>query len=141
MTTTEKELVRRCWEECFAGNLAIADDLVAADFRWHGPGQEVTSREGIKQLIAAFRAGQPDIAWRAEDQLAEGDKVATRLTVRGTHTGTLLGIPPTQQPVTITGIVISRIADGQIAEEWESFDQLGLLQQLGVAPTPAPAPR
>jgi predicted ester cyclase len=74
-----------------------------------------------------------------EDQIAEGDKVASRWTMRGTHTGELLGIAPTGKQATMTGIVISRLAGSTIAEEWENFDQLGLLQQLGVIPSPAEA--
>jgi predicted ester cyclase len=70
-----------------------------------------------------------------DDQVVEGDRVATRFTVHGTHTGDLLGIAPTHKIVTVTGIVFSRLADGQIAEEWENFDQFGMLQQLGALPT------
>jgi steroid delta-isomerase-like uncharacterized protein len=130
-----KAIVRRCWEECFSGNLAVVDELVGVDYRWHAPGQEVSGREGIKQLIGAFRTGMPDMRWMVDDQVAEGDKVGTRWTARGTHTGELLGIAPTGRQATITGMVFSRLADGQIVEEWENFDQLGMLQQLGAIPT------
>ena len=71
-----------------------------------------------------------------EDMIAEGDKVAVRFTLRGTHGGDLMGIPPTGKPVAVTGIDINRIADGKIAERWANFDALGLMQQLGVIPTP-----
>ena len=132
-----KALVRRCWEECFnQGNLAVVDALVAPTYSWHGPGQEVSGREGIKQLISLYRAAFPDIHMMFEDQIAEGDKVASRWTMRGTHTGNLLGIGPTGKQGTMTGMVISRLAGNTIAEEWENFDQLGLLQQLGVMPRP-----
>jgi predicted ester cyclase len=133
----KKALVRGCWEECFnKGNLAVVDEFVASTYRWHGPGQEVSGREGIKQLIGLYRAAFPDFQMTFEDQIAEGDKVASRWTMRGTHTGDLLGIGPTGKQGTMTGIVISRLAGNAIAEEWENFDQLGLLQQLGVMPRP-----
>ena len=132
-----KALVRRCWEESFnKGNLAVVDELVAPTFSWHGPGQDVSGREGIKQLISLYRAAFPDIHMTFEDQIAQGDKVASRWTMRGTHTGDLLGIAPTGKQGTMTGMIISRLAGNMIAEEWEIFDQLGLLQQLGVMPRP-----
>jgi predicted ester cyclase len=96
----------------------------------------VSGRDGIKQLINLYRAAFPDFHMTFEDQIAEGDKVASRWTMRGTHTGDLLGIGPTGKQGTMTGIVISRLAGHTIAEEWENFDQLGLLQQLGVMPRP-----
>ncbi len=133
-----KAIVRRCWQACFNdGTLAIVDELVAPGYRWHGPGgQEVSGRDGIKQLIGAFRTAFPDIHQAYEDQLVEGDTVASRWTVTGTHQGDLFGIPPTGKPITMPGMVISRFAGDQIAEEWEEFDQLGMMQQLGVIPSP-----
>ncbi|MBI4581940.1 MAG: ester cyclase [Planctomycetes bacterium] len=74
-----------------------------------------------------------------EDQIAEGDKVATRYTGTWTHRGEFMGIPPTGKDVTVTRIEILRIADGKFVEHWESFDQLGLLQQLGAIPAPGQA--
>jgi predicted ester cyclase len=139
-----KVIVARCWRACFGGDLAVADELLVAAYQWHAPAQEVDSQEGIKELISSYRAGMPDLRWEVDDQLAEADKVATRWTMRGTHTGTLLGLAPTGKALTTTGQVISRLAGGQIVEEWEQFDQFGLFQQLGVIPAqeqPAPAAR
>ncbi len=82
----------------------------------------------------AMVAGFPDGKWILDDAVAEGDKVAVRYTFRGTHQGELLGIPPTGKQVTMTGINIYRIVNGQFAEIWESYDKFGLLQQLGVLP-------
>jgi steroid delta-isomerase-like uncharacterized protein len=136
MSTEEnKELVRRCWLECFnKKNLAIIDELVAPEYAWHAPGQEVSSSEGIKQFVIMLLTAFPDMHMTFEDQFGEGDKVASRWTVRCTHQGDPLGIPPTGKPATFTGILISRIADHRIAEEWENIDQPGLLQQLGMIP-------
>ncbi len=138
MSTEEnKALVRRCWEECFnKRNLAIIDELVATEYVWHGPSLEVSSSEGIKQLCTMFLTAFPDFQMTFEDQVGEGNKIASRWTMRGTHQGDLFGVPPTGKQATVTGIVISRIAGHRIAEEWENFDQLGMMQQLGVIPKP-----
>lgn len=71
-----------------------------------------------------------------EDVVAEGDRVAVRLTARGTHTGPLLGLPPTGKSVSFGGMEVFRVADGLIVESWGQFDALGLLRQLGATPTP-----
>ena len=77
----------------------------------------------------------PNLNVTLEDEIAEGDKVVTRWTIRGTHQGELMGIAPTEEQIELKGITIYRIeADKKIAEEWERYDNLGLMQQLGVAP-------
>ncbi len=128
----KKALVHR-WLECVnQGNLDVVNELVTPTFVWHGPGEEVSGPDGMKQFIMRMRTAFPDLQMTFEDQFGEGDKVVTRYTARGTHNGPLPGIPPTGKQATFTGIFISHMAGGQIAEEWENFDQLGLLQQLGV---------
>src|SRR5437868_1548600 len=92
----DKAVVRRCWQECFnKRNLAIVDELVGSEYVWHGPSQEVSSPEGIKQLITVFLTAFPDLQMTFEDQFGEGDKIASRWTMRGTHQGDLFGVPPT----------------------------------------------
>jgi predicted ester cyclase len=71
---------------------------------------------------------------KIEDIMAEGDKVTVRITVEGTHKGSQLGIAPTGRQIRIAGVVIIRIANGQIVEGWNSWDQLGLLRQIGALP-------
>lgn len=135
MSQENKDIVRRCWEECFnKGNLNVVDQLVAPSYVWHGPGMEVHGREGVKQVINTYRTAFPDIRMTYQDQIAEGDKVASRWTVHGTHRGDLMGTPPTNKPMTLSGMVLSRLVKGQIVEEWEVFDQLGMMQQLGLIP-------
>ena len=73
--------------------------------------------------------------FRSEDEIAEGDKVASRYTFRGTHQGELMGISPTGKQVTVTGMIINRIVNGKSEEGWLNFDALGMLQQLGVIPS------
>lgn len=138
MSEENKAVSRSVIEECFnKGNLALADELYTADYIDHNalPGMP-NGPEGFKQTAAMYRAAFPDIHITIEDQLAEGDKVVTRWTGSGTHQGELMGIPPTGKQVTVTGIGIDRIANGKIVEHWEIFDQLGMMQQLGVIPSP-----
>ena len=92
--------------------------------------------EELKQHIAAFEAAFPGYGMIVEDMIAEGDKVVVRGAMHGTHKGDLMGIPPTGKQVTISVIIIYRIADGKIVEHWMIADQLGLMQQLGVFPPP-----
>jgi steroid delta-isomerase-like uncharacterized protein len=86
-------------------------------------------------LFAAF----PDQKWTIEELIAEGDKVVNRFTWHGTHQGDFLGIPPTGNQVEVKGVVIDRFADGKIADTRILMDNLGLMQQLGVVPTPQQA--
>ncbi len=85
-----------------------------------------------------FRSAFPDLHFTVEDMIAEGDKVASRYTARGTHRGELMGLPPTGRGVTEVGIMISRLAEGKLVEDWHSPDNLGLIQQLGVVTFPGP---
>jgi steroid delta-isomerase-like uncharacterized protein len=138
MTTEDnKALMGRIYEVFNTGNLALADEVIAADAVDHQamPGM-APGREGFKQLVTMFRAAFPDLECIIEDMLAEGDKVVTRLTMRGTHQGELMGIAPTGRPITVTGIDIVRFAQGQVVEHWGNQDDLGMLQQLGVVPAP-----
>jgi steroid delta-isomerase-like uncharacterized protein len=132
-----KALFRRVLDMINTGDLDKADELIAGDYVYHAPGSpEMRGPQGFKQLISMYRTAFPDMRLTLEEFVAEGDRAAWRSTMRGTHTGELLGIGPTGKQGTMTGIVISRLASNAIAEEWENFDQLGLLQQLGVMPRP-----
>jgi steroid delta-isomerase-like uncharacterized protein len=119
------------------GDEAALEELLAPDFVDHGalPGQ-TPDREGHKQILAAFRSAFPDLSVTTDDIIAEGDKVVSRWTARGTHEGELMGIAPTGKEVTITGIDVLRIAEGKVVERWAEYDALGMMQQLGVVPEP-----
>ena len=142
MSTEEnKAVVRRFVEEVQSqGRLDVIDHVIAPDFVNHTapPGLPPT-REGGRQLMALFRAAFPDGHMTIEDMLAEGDKVVTRKTFHGTHQGEFMGIPPTGRHVAIQVIDIVRVVDGQVVEHWNVVDNLGLLHQLGVIPTPGQA--
>lgn len=129
-----KAVVRRLFEEVMKGNLAVADELIAEDYVQHSIFGIPNGRESFKQFFLAFAAAVPDAQFVVEDVIAEGDKVVTRLTVTGTQTGTLQGIPPTGKKFTMKGIDIFRLVDGRIVEHWDAVDQLGMLQQLGAIP-------
>ena len=83
-----------------------------------------------------FRSGMPDLRVVIEDMIAEGDKVATRYTLEGTHEGELFGVPPTGQQLSIKSISVERVSDGKIREHWRITDTLDMMQQLGVIPMP-----
>ena len=132
---------RRFIEEVMhQGRLEVIDELVAADGIDHGqlPGM-AGGREGVKLRIAMLRTAFPDLRLTIDLQMAEGDLLASRFTVRGTHTGPFMDLPASGRQVTVTGIDITRWRDGQMAEHWAEMDMLGLMQQLGAIPTAAPA--
>ncbi len=140
MSEQNKMLVRRAIEEVWnRGNFAVVDELLANDYLGHQSGGETNGRESAKQYVAILREAFPDIHFTIEDQIAEGDRVVTRWIARGTHTGEFQGIPPTGKQGSMTGIDIDRVADGKLVECWVNSDDLGLLQQLGVVPTPGQA--
>ncbi len=133
-------LVRRFVEEVLgSGNFAVLNALAAPDCADHAdaPGP-APCPEAITQFLVPWRAAFPDLAITVEDLIAAGDRVAARWTLRGTHRGAFLGLPPTGRPVAVTGTEFYRLADGQIVERWAAVDTDGLLRQLG-APAPCPA--
>ena len=135
MSPEENKAIVSHWsEELWKGNQAIYDKCVAPNCLFHGIGDQ----EDHKQFIAGLRTAFPDVSFTLEDQLAQGEKVVTRWTLRGTHQGELWGTAPTGKPVTVTGITIQRLAEGQIVEEWTEADSLGLQQQIGAIRTPSP---
>ena len=133
MSRANKAILRRFFEEVYnQGNLAVADDLVAADYVSHNPAPgEAPGREGLKAFVAYLRRALADLHVTIEAQVAEEDRVATRYTIRGRQEGEFAGIPPTGKLVTITATSMHRIAGGQIRESWLNWDTLGLIQQLG----------
>lgn len=136
MLEANKQLVRLLMEEDISnGNVEVANEIIAPDFFDHTnpPGLQC-GLEGHNGLVALFRAAFPDLEFRIDDMLAEGDKVAIRTTMTGTHQGEFHGIPPTGVAVTVTGAHVIRIAGGKIAEHWGSNDDLGMMRQLGVLP-------
>jgi steroid delta-isomerase-like uncharacterized protein len=137
-TEENKSIVRRFVDEVQSkGNIDAIDELCSPEFVNHSAPPGVPSNcEGVKQVTAMFRQAFPDSYFTVEDMVAEGDKVATRKTFHGTHQGEFMGIPPTGQQVSTGLIDVVRIVDGKVVEHWSMGDNLGMMQQLGVIPTP-----
>ncbi len=138
MSTEEnKAIARRTVEAINAGDMSLFESLLAPDAVEHAapPGMPPT-RETAKQFITMLCAAFPDLQYTIEDVIAEGDRVVQRATTRGTMKGEFLGMPATGKSATWGETHIVRLKDGKIVEHWANVDQLGMLQQLGLAPTP-----
>ena len=130
-----RQLAQRVFSEIITGgDLALADELIAPDYVDHRGGPP--GREGFKMGLAMVRAAFPDWSSVPQDLLVEGDKVAGRWTVTGTHRADFMGIPATGQAITMAEAGILRFEGGQLVELWRVADELALLRQLGVIPTP-----
>jgi steroid delta-isomerase-like uncharacterized protein len=121
------------------GKLEVADAVYAKDYEFHVTEAGMGSRgpDEIKRRVAAFRTGFPDLRVVPEQTICEGDTVAVRATLTGTHRGEFLGVAPTGKPVTIQVLSMGRLVDGRIQESWATWDTGSLFRQLGVQP-PAP---
>jgi steroid delta-isomerase-like uncharacterized protein len=135
MSEQNKALVRRVIEELVnKGNFSLLDELVASDYTYYEPTVgEMRGRDGYKSLVSMYRSAFPDVTLSINEQIAEGDKVVTRWTARGTHQGELMGVPATGKQVTVQGVVISRIENGKLIEDFETYDVHGMMRQLGVS--------
>jgi steroid delta-isomerase-like uncharacterized protein len=136
MNESNDRVMQRAFREIMQhGNVGAIDELFASDFTGHdtagGTFGREEFREGVRAMLAAFSERRVVI----EDQLADGDKVATRWTVTATHSGEFQGIPATGRRGSMTEISIDRVAGGKVVESWEVTDDAGLLRQLGVLPT------
>jgi steroid delta-isomerase-like uncharacterized protein len=133
MSEENKALARRSWES--VENPDTLGEVYAPDVVWHNPEGDIQGIEEAKQFVAMFETAFPDISATVEDVVAEGDKVVSRVTIRGTHQGEVEEFgPPTGRRVEVQGLSLHRIEDGKIVEEWNSYDNLSVLQQLGLAP-------
>ena len=133
--------MKRLYELISAGDIDGFGEHVADEFVEHDetPGFE-PSKEGVVQMFRMYRAAFPDLRMEAEDVLVDGDKVVARARATGTHLGEFMGMPATGKRVDIQLIDIIRFGDDGLAHEhWGVSDTLGLLQQLGAIPAPAPA--
>jgi steroid delta-isomerase-like uncharacterized protein len=131
-----KTVITRFVEEVInQGRLERADDLVAVDFVELDPlpGQK-QGRDGLKQVIGAFRTAFPDIHWVIEEMVGEGEKVFSRFTWRGIHRGEFFGVPATGKQIKVKGTVVDRVVAGRMAESRILMDGLSMLRQLGVIP-------
>jgi len=140
MSEANKALIHRWFEKVWnQGNEAAIDELFAPTGVAHGLGDtevDLHGPAGFKPFYQNLKGGFPDLRITVEDVVAEGDKVMARIRAEGSHRGANLGVPATGRRICIAGIVVVRISGGQIVEGWNSWDQLGLLRQIGALPAP-----
>jgi steroid delta-isomerase-like uncharacterized protein len=130
-----KALVRRFIDEIFMnGSQDAVDDLLTDDFTPHTWGSTGPGKESLKQAIKRVSAGLSDASMTIEDMIAEGDRVAVRLTSHAVQTGPFMNLPPSGKAYTIGEIHIFRIRDGKVAEHWHQADFMGMMRQLGAMP-------
>jgi steroid delta-isomerase-like uncharacterized protein len=140
MSQANKLLMSRFVELINSASAPLAEELIHPNASFHVPGRAdpMVGPAGYLAVIAMMRAGFPDIQWTLEELVAEADKVAARFTMRGTHRGSFLGVPPTGRPIAVQAMNLYRFSAGQIIEEHGQPDMLGLLQQIGAAPPSPP---
>ena len=139
MGEKNKVVARRFLEELWnRSNFAVVDELLARDYDGHSS-TVIRGPDGAVAFIPVMRAAFPDFQFKVLDQIAEGDKVATRWNLVGTHEGPFQGTPPSGRRVEMRGITIFRLAGGRLVEGWTNEDVLGLLQQIGAVPAPVQA--
>ena len=134
MSEENKAVVRAFVQECInKRDPSAGDRFLAPNYIDHTPGPDETpTRDGFKREFAAFLQSFPDMHTIIEDMVAEGDKVAMRISATATHKGEFLGFAPTGKRIIVQGIFIYAVRNGQIFEQWEMLDSLGLMQQLGI---------
>lgn len=134
-------LARRWFDVISSGELDAVQTLFAPTYRLHYPDLDsgTVGPEVIRGLVGAYRDAFPDLSFTVDDTIASGELVVVRWTAEGTNRGSLLGAPATSRFARWTGTSVLRIRDGRIVEDWVESDRLGMLQQLGLAPTPAVA--
>jgi steroid delta-isomerase-like uncharacterized protein len=140
MSSDNKELSGRIFQEVWnERKLEAIDDLIATDYI-HNDTQPVGVRRGIdgyKQFVNLYLEAFPDLRFTIQDVISADDKVVTRWSVTGTHDGDLPGLPRTGRAISLTGITIARVSEGKFVESWNSWDMLGMMQQLGAIPVEA----
>ena len=139
MSDENKALARRWFEEVFnAQNLDVADEITAQDTVNHDPTLTdlPSGPEGDRYVVNLYHGAFPDAQITVEDQIAEGDRVVTRWTGRGTHQGEFMDVPPSDNRVEIAGMTMNRVSRGKIVEIWTIFDALGMMRQIDAIPSP-----
>jgi steroid delta-isomerase-like uncharacterized protein len=128
---------QRTWFEGLnRGDVSAADRAFAPDCVVHinGAPEPNLSLGGFKEMVSGLLGAFPDLHFKVDDQIVAGDKVATRWTAEGTNSGPFGPVPATGRRVQVTGLMLDRVVDGKVVERWEQWDQMAMLQQLGLAP-------
>jgi steroid delta-isomerase-like uncharacterized protein len=138
MSIENKNLVRRWFAEVWnKGNAAAIDEMLSSHTVVHGLGPDLHGAAEFKPFHSAYRNAYPDIAIQIDDLVAEGDMVAVRWSATGTHRGDGLGFRATGRQAQFSGMAFIRVQEGRLVEGWNNFDQLGMLQQLGIVNLPS----
>jgi steroid delta-isomerase-like uncharacterized protein len=133
--TPQQLLVHRLIHEALNGkDYSVLPDLLHEEYVYRTPGEELLGAESLQGLFMMYHAALPDLSVRIDDMFGDGDRVATAFTLSGTHEGEMMGMPPTGRPVSVHGIIHSRVRDGRIVEEWELVDLAALVEQLDGEP-------
>jgi len=145
MSPEEKEnkaIGRRIVDALNSGNLTAIDEVYAPSYVDRNPFPGTTpDRDGLKKSLTQFRLAFPDVRYTVEDEIVVDDKLVHRLTAKGTQKGEFQGVPATGKQATWSELHIARIANGKVVESWGVTDQLGMMQQLGLASAPTLAAR
>lgn len=132
-----KSIVRRFFEAYAANNQDALEEVLAPDLVAHLPGAPgPQDRDAVLQGISLFNAAFGDRNFTIDELIAEGDRVATRTTMRAKHTGDYQGQPATGRQIEMSALAIERIEDGKIVERWLSYDRMEMMQQMGLVPPP-----
>jgi len=137
MSTTSEDneaAVRACFRAASEGNFEAFESILTPDYVLHP--EDIRGAAGLAEMVSVYRSAISDLHVDVEHQFTEGDYVATRVTIRGTHDGDLMGTPATGREVAFSALTISRCENGRIAEEWEIADTMALLRQIGAVPDP-----
>lgn len=131
-----KRVTRKVFDALNRGDVETLDETHSPDAVWHGPGgKEIRGITGIKEMVSGYHTAFPDMKMTIEHLVAEGDSVACHWKVVGTHDGPLGDIPATGKKVEIDGHILSRFERDKVVEEFEIFDELAMLEQIGVVET------
>ena len=134
-TDQNKSIVRRFIDEIFVqGRRETVDELLADDFVAHTWPSTGHPKDDLKSAIDRTSKGLANPVFTIEDMIAEGDRVAVRLTAAATQVGEMMGMPASGKRYEIGEIHIFRVDDGKVVEHWHQFDQMGMMKQLGAMP-------
>ncbi len=140
--TPPQTVVRRLIEDVLNGrDYSVLPEVLHDDYVYRAPGEQLRGRAAVQGLFSTLHSAFPDLLLRIDDMFGEGERVATAFTLTGTHQGEMMGLAPTGRPVSIHGIIHSRVRDGRIVEEWELLDFATLMRQLDTAEGQGPGAR
>jgi steroid delta-isomerase-like uncharacterized protein len=130
--------MRRFWDVWEEGNIDLLDELLAPDYVNHtlATPDLPSGPEGVREVVSMFRTAMPDLKVVIEDMIAEGDKVATRYALEGTHEGELFGVAPTGKHLSIKSMTVERLSGGKIVEHWRVTEELDMMRQLDAIGVP-----